>query len=420
MPTLFELGRRTLDDDLAVVSTNATWLAASTLNEAALTALGQVGIEQVVVSDLSLGRLDPPRDLTLVQPFHLDAGPGQGVVPAAQTNYLTSLYLARPGDADLAVHQLIAHLAVLHNDQPGIERGLPIVLPEQALTDAVYDALFEALVPRSDGTSILQAVTISQLFAGVDLAREEDPETDEAGPRLVRELAPAAAPPLDDTLGADLSAAESRIANYLSVVDRPGQAAELDELLAVAVSDELEPGDRAPFLARVETAVAIGLSGITAPEGEEITITAREETLPLTFTNLQDTDAHVALVLESDRLEFPDGETQIVTLPPGERSVPIRVRSQAAGQVTLFITVLSPDGAIVLDESSVEVRSLVFSGVALVISAVALALLVVWWGREIARTRRAERAEAAQAHPARSHRDEELASTDELVSSEEP
>ncbi len=414
-----ELGRRSLDSDLGVAATNATWLAEATLDEAALGALGELGVEQVVVSEVNLRPLDPPRDLTLVQPFHLDAGAGQGVVPAVQRDYLLSLYLGG-ADPDLAVHQLLAHLAVLHNDQPDIERGVPLVLPDQALTDAVYDALFEALVPRDDGSSILRAVTISELFAGVDLARVDDPESDGVGPRLVRELTPAPAEGLDETLGADLSAAERRIATYLSVVDRPGQAAELSDLLAIAVSDELGPAGRAPYLARVETAVAVGLSGIAAPDDQTITITARDAELPLTFTNAQDTDARVALLLESDRLEFPDGETQIVTLPPGESPVPIRVESRAAGQVTLFITVLSPDGAIVLDESSVEVRSTVFSGVGLVISAVALGFLMLWWGREIARSRRAKRVGSVQSHPARSRRDaDELASSDELVSPEE-
>ncbi len=394
--TEIDLGRVTIDQALGVTSTLSTWIAAPTLDELALEHLTDIGVERIIADERRLDELDiDVFDRTLTQPFEvvLRSGASRGVVDGAQIDQELAAYLDAPDDPELAVHHLIADLAVLYLDSPGVERGAVVMWPEQPLPDTVLDAYLEALDARPDGgPAMLSGVTTAEIV-GLNPARS-DP-TDAESPVLTRELDPIPAPSLPDVTSA-LDEARIAITSYLEVMDRPETAVELDALIHLSTSDELDADRRDAYLGAIIDEIIDGLTGIGGPDGETINLTARETVLELEFTNDQDAPATVLVRFASEKLDFPDGRERIVTLDAsGPTTVPIRVRSRSAGGATLEIEILSPDQRYQLDDSQVVVRSTVVSGVGLIISALAIVFLSLWWGREIRRGRRDKRAAAA-------------------------
>ena len=95
--------------------------------------------------------------------------------------------------------------------------------------------------------------------------------------------------------------------------------------------------------------------------------------------------------LESDQLLFPDGAERLLTLPPQNTTENFAVEARAPGAFPLTITVTSPDGELVLNESELTVRSTVVSGVGATLTAGAGVFLLVWWGNNLRRSRRRPR-----------------------------
>ena len=108
-------------------------------------------------------------------------------------------------------------------------------------------------------------------------------------------------------------------------------------------------GDRAAYVERVDAELRNVAGAVTLPDEFRITLTARTSTIPVQLTNNSDQALTVRVELDSDQLEFPDGEVLTPTLPPGTTRLEVRVRARTSGAFTMDVTVSSPDGSIELD-----------------------------------------------------------------------
>jgi hypothetical protein len=102
------------------------------------------------------------------------------------------------------------------------------------------------------------------------------------------------------------------------------------------------------------------------------------------------------LVLSSDKLLFPNGETVWSapwTLHPHSNVYYVNVKSRASGLFRLDVTLHAPGGSLRLATGELSVRSTSSSVVGVVLTAGAVAVLVVWWVRTSLRRRAARRAE---------------------------
>jgi hypothetical protein len=107
----------------------------------------------------------------------------------------------------------------------------------------------------------------------------------------------------------------------------------------------------------------------------------------------------VRIELDSDQLEFPDGDVMTETLQPGGTPIRIPVRTRASGAFPLIIVVTSPDGSVVLERTRFDIRSTAVSGVGLVLSIGAGLFLALWWARHWRKTRRSRRLVAPEDIP---------------------
>jgi hypothetical protein len=184
--------------------------------------------------------------------------------------------------------------------------------------------------------------------------------------------------------------------SQLLVADSAGRTAPLRELLLVSGDDRLDSNERDAYINQVIQTVERGTKGVTITGPLRVTLTSREDTIPITIENdASNPSLWVVIELNSDpRLDFPDGP--IVgprELVPGTNRLTVKVRSRTPGSFPVDVTVRSPDpeGVITLATARYKIRSVALSGVGLGISIAALAVLVTWWVRHHRSTKRARR-----------------------------
>ncbi|HEV2768386.1 MAG TPA: DUF6049 family protein [Acidimicrobiales bacterium] len=379
-----EMGAATVEHHLGVSADRATWISERPLTDTAIDAL--TGVEQLVLPEDAFTPLDRP--LTLANPFLVEGAGGDPVEAVVADDGLVA-HLTGAGDPVLRAHHLLADLAVLAYDAPGLERGV-VVQPPSGWSPSP-DFLAAALDGLGRG-SVVEAVTLDTLFREVPMASSN-------GIALVRELSASPSEPLDmdtdrlDQLRRDMAS--------LGAVTEGAQALRPDlaeRLLLVAQDRSLGPEQRDDYLDGARRSIAERLTTVTILSQGSFRLTSREATIPLTLVNNVDAEMRVSLLLQSEKLDFvgPDGSTtgtaaMPLTLAPGNNPVVVPVEARTSGEFPLLISVNSPDGALSLATARLTVRSTFLSGMGVGLSAGAGLFLAVWWASHWRSARRDRR-----------------------------
>jgi hypothetical protein len=298
------------------------------------------------------------------------AGPDVMVSDPALAAHLTSQ------DGMVAAHRFVAELAITWLEAPSNTRAVLVHLPPDAPLDT--DVVAAALGALADGQAA-EVIPVEHLFRDVPPL--------EGGPTSI-EPAPHDA---DDQLGsiaASLDTARARVTGVGSALGNAEVGSSLDHSLLVATGTDTPDDQRGAYVDRVLGAAGELAQVVTLPDEFRITLTTRSSTIPVTLTNLSDDDLSVRIRLDGDQLEFPDGDRVDQVLAPGTTRIEVPVRARTSGAFSLDVTVTSPDGSLVLDTTTFDVRSTAISGVGLVLSAGAGLFLAIWWARHWRRTRR--------------------------------
>lgn len=392
----FTRGADHLAADLATRPDSRTWIADQTITPAALTALRQLGVDQVVLPEPMLGPLD--EDVfphTLTQTFDVINSEGN-----RQRALMADLGLASrigaTGDPVLDAHRLLTDLAVLHFEDPEGAQGVTVVLRGAGQDPAFLDALLGGL----ETSTIVDPATLNAVFARTTPASIDGP--DEEGPVLVRGFAPQPSPSLG-TYPTALRDAQRQVAGFRSMrgMEQP-LPYPLEELELVSGATGLELAQRLDYLDALHGRID-GAIGSIHVEQQAVTLTDREGVLPVSVRNDLGEPISVRVRAESDRLEFPDGAEVVREIAPGVATVEIPVEARASGAFPVDVRVSSPDDVLTLSEGRVTVRSTAVSGLGVVLAAVAALFLAVWWARHFRSVRRANRLVNTR-HPAAQQR----------------
>ena len=384
----YDTGADALIRGLGATPSPRTILASPSTTTASLDEYRNRGAKAIVIAEENLAPLASTRfPLTITQRFVLRTASGQPL-PAAQIDARSATLF---GDGVYEAHRLLTDLDVLGFDQPNTPRG--VVLrppPDWRPTRDFLVALLSGL--RDD--PILEPVTFDDYFApGAVGVADRLGQIDREGTLepLERSLRPSPTESTDGYLGVH-SLFSAGLESYAAIRGDEGtdEIAALAKRILVAGSDTLAREDRDAYFTAVNDIVAQDIAGVTGPDPETITITARRDDIPITIINDLGYSANVVLVLESDKLEFPDGAQIPWTLDPGiNDDITIPVRARTSGDSLLQVTVRSPDLRLQLGTTSrVTVRSTALSGLGVVMSIAALSMLMIWWLRQIMRSRR--------------------------------
>ncbi|MEJ7844288.1 MAG: DUF6049 family protein [Acidimicrobiales bacterium] len=417
-----DAGRAALTTTLGVAEIGSTWVANGPLTGAALRAIAERGVDTIVVPEASVTPVDADAfPVTLTRPFALRADDGGGRLTGVAADAGLAAHVGATGDPVLDAHRVLADLAVLAGDEPGLRRGAVLALPDDETLDPMFLQALLAGIGAADSpppgavgpAPILEPATVDGLIELVAPAAEGgggvDPAGGASGPGLDETLRRTFLPATVAPLGAfpeRLATARADVGSLAAAVGPAPVIAALETRILVTGADDLRPPERTRRLQSVQDDVRASLLGITLPAPQVLTLTAREGTVQVTLGNNSGRPVSVRLELEATRLEFPDegADTVDVRLDEEVTRVDLKVRALGSGDTRLDLRLATPDGRIELDRSRVTVRTTAVSGVGVALSVAAAVFLVVWWTRTIVRERRARRVAAAGApkHLARS------------------
>jgi hypothetical protein len=272
-------------------------------------------------------------------------------------------------DPVLAAQIALGELAAIWQEQPGVERGVALVLSE----DLAQSPPFYGAVARA----IASAPWVSPMHAG-DFALRYPPAETSA-------LAAPAPRRFPTTYVAELRQARRRVEILRSMLVEPSPLPEeYDTMLLLAESRQYltDPVGGLAFITSVRDAVGAVFEAITVDSVDEITLTSSTGSgIPVTVGNTADEALRVTVQLISQSLV---GEPSIdLELAPGaSQTVTFEVEAQRTGRFTVAIRALTPGGRI-LDEEPLTVRSTVYNRIALVITIAAALVLLALWARRL-------------------------------------
>ena len=364
------------------VDTGANLSSADATN---LTAgLQAVRANQLVINDMDLASTESPNGLTLAEPFTLPLAHGAHVTAAASNSQIDSRFTADPADPVLAANQLLAGLAFVHFENVflGDARGVVIVPPGGWHASSVFVA---TLLSGLTNTLILSPVTLDQLFAQVPIGGNSEPST-----RHLQSGSVAGTGGFTKTSVQGILTARSRLDSFGTATS--GHAAvmtSLSDQLLRTESSALGRGARAVALGAYDHSFDQVLSAISLAVERTITFTSATAAIPVTVLSTAPYPVTVVMTLSSDKFTFPAGANRTLVLTHPTTSVRVQARARTSGDhLPIDVTLRAPDGGLVFSQTVVDVHSTSISVVAVALTVLAGLVLLVWWARTWARSRR--------------------------------
>jgi hypothetical protein len=359
-----------------------TWVARDPVDTESLADLRGRGFDRVVLPATNLAPLRGGLDAAnRARPFEVESRPGSRQTAFAADADLAA-HFTPGGNQVLHAHQLLAELAFIYFEVPNEPTGARGVVAVAPRTWRPTGAFLRALLLGLRANPVVNAVTLDSLFTSVPAAVERRRP-------LERTLVPSPRPtPYPSSA---LETARARLDGFASVLesDNPRPDALSDRLL-VSQSIELRPERRIAYVDAVNASIQREVERIKLPTGRTITLTAREGEIPISFRNETGYPVRVLVRVESEKLVVQDRD-RLLDLARPNTTARFSVKARTSGDTGLSIRVESPDGTLPITNTLLTVRSTAASGVGVVLSAGAALFLVVWWGRDIRRRRRAKR-----------------------------
>ena len=359
-----------------------------------LSVLRENGVESIIVPSAQLTTLsDRSDEATLTQRFTVRAG-NDDLLDAVASDSRVAGLLAATEDPVLAGHVALAQLAVVHLQQPGAARGIAVVTPENADPRALETFLAgladnTGAASGAAGAPMISPVTASDLLLATDAALGI---TQGRTTTLVRSY--TSDQPF--SLGGypeQLRSAERSLLGIMSLVPESPEIFEpVSRATYASGTASLDPGDQGAILGHASGLSGLVTSEIVVPREQTVTLTSSSGLVPLTIENRLSVRAHVRIVLNSAKLDFPDGPVIDRVLEPATTTrIDVAVITKASGAFPLDVSIRSADGNVPVASTRFTVRSTAISGFGLVLSLGAGLFLLLWWARHFRTSRRAKK-----------------------------
>ena len=366
-----EAGAAVLAEHLGSQPDRTIMMLTTSASPELLQRLQQEGVELVLAPETLLEQSDEPVSTSVKTSFLLPAGADP--MPAAAIDGTATAYLARTDGKAVAPYLVLADLAVRWFEDPQQLRGIVLAPPL-------------ASFPDSDGLGVLlDQISASPILSSVDPAEI----VERIKPDTLRWARPAPENGFEEDYRAALSDGQRIARSYQNMVDPIATVGTperesietLERALLLSGADGLAETDRDAYLAVVAQTVRDTVAAIQPPSRQRITLTSRSESIPMLIRNNLRHDVIVRLDFNSDKLDFPDGDSSLRRLSPGVNQIQLAVRAKTSGDAVLEVAVNSPTGLLPLGDSRLTVRATSLSGAGVGIAAAALSILMLWWAR---------------------------------------
>ncbi|HVE92641.1 MAG TPA: DUF6049 family protein [Actinomycetota bacterium] len=350
LPEQFELGREAVRrafeaDPIPLVMPPDLVVDAETLR--ALEANGHTA---------SVAAFDAPTGLTPAEALRTG---GLTVLPAdARINELSSA--AR---SPLDVSRVVAETAMVYFESPGRERTLVLVV--------------DATAPRA--ADLLSAFRRAPWLQAVSAAQAAASATKRQIPVLRRADRPT------QPYRRDLREAREAVDLFASYTlpDNPAVPHFRHALLAAAGTawwnEDWAAGTASAR--SVTESVRRQRSLITTTDSGPVTFTSRRGGVPVTVGNRSRYRVRLVVEVESAKLKFPRGRSRALEVSPPGQTVTFPALTEATGTFPVRVTLRTPDGRVVVEQSEITVRSTAANVLALGLTVGAAAFLVLWYAK---------------------------------------
>ncbi len=366
-----EAGAAVLDEFLGSPPDRSIMVLTTSASPELLHRLQRERVELVLVPDALLDPADEVVSTSAKTSFLLPAL--DEPMEAVAIDSTVTAHFTRADRADVAPYLVLADLAVRWFEDPQQLRGIVLAPPLDSLPDS---AGLGVLLDETSASPILSSVDPTAIVENLE-------------PEILRQVRPAEENGFGEDYQAALSDGQRIARSYQNMVDPIATVGTperqlietLDRALLLSGAYGLPETQRDAYLAVVAQTVRDTVAAIQPPSRQRITLTSRSESIPMLIRNNLDHDVIVRLDLNSDKLDFPDGDSLLRRLSPGVNQVQVPVQAKTSGDAVLEIKVNSPTGLLALGESQLTVRATSLSGTGVGIAAAALAILMLWWAR---------------------------------------
>jgi hypothetical protein len=359
------------------------WPPDSALDRPTLDVIEDAGASIVVLADSAL----PPEDVPSYTPTASVAlGTRPGAATAVASDGVLDRILVDPpaeGGERLAVQRFLAETAMITLERPSSSRDVVVTPPRDWAPRREYA---RDLLRLSAGVPWLEPVTLPAVAA-----RTPDPVS-----RFLDYPSAARARELPAPYLAELAAQRERAGRFRSILPQDAETTvpeTVEEAVLRAASaawrDDLAGGRS--LLAGAQALLDRQFGRVRVSTGGVVIMTSDTGRIPLTVVN--DLPHAVLVRVQVDargRLALDRDDTVPEVIPPGTRQLEIRGRAVQAGEFTVVVRLLTPDGGRLPGSDAVlRVRSTAYGRLAIVLIGGAGGVLVVASVVRLIRRRRA-------------------------------
>jgi hypothetical protein len=351
------------------------WVVDPTVGPGALGSLTSVGVDRLVVDP---SRLEPTKALGkesgTTRSFQVE-GSGKSYRSLAIEPGITADLTAPNASPAEAAHDAITEMQAIWFAAPtDVTPAFALDIDDQIPNDRV-DALLSTL---DVGTPL---VAPSPLSAALDHASSYVDRTSRRARPLTRQLQRAVGTTNVAALSSYLGQLRIRTAAYhSSMADTPGLVP-LDAMLLGSQDRSLDETHQRALLDTAARRIDTDLAAIQVPTTRTFTVTSRNATLPVQFSNGLARVVTVDVRFTGTRLDIVGGNHRVLALQPGINRLNLPVIARTSGQFTIVVRVRTVDRQVLIASTEMRVRSTAFSGVGLLIGGGAIVFLAVWWFR---------------------------------------
>lgn len=375
---LYARGAEVTEELTGLRPNTAVALLDPSVSAAGLSQLRSFGIDGVVVQSDHLEPLDTsvfPEPLTtrfLVPAPRIEPVPAVAIDAALEDHFLST------DPVTLAANRLLAELTFLSLHNRDVPSGVVLSAPRGWQPNAAF---LNIILSGLERIPTLAGATPQEVLANTAFTPTNG--LDSLSPPLRRALTPQVEPNELRSFRAEFSQAQTAIDAWSTVIASDTESVDqLQELLELSTSDDRSVAERSALIEQIYNIIDTQTDGsITTPAFETITLTGRNSEVPVLIDNNLGIDAQVILVLDSEKLDFPEGREVTTTLAPGSNRIEVPIETRGSGDSPIRIQIFSPDRSVLLGSSEILVRAFAFSGVGVLIGVLAILVLLVWWLR---------------------------------------
>lgn len=296
-------------------------------------------------------------------------------LPALATNRSYDRYFVAEEPPAEAANRLLAELAIEAIEEPNQRRAI-VLAPDDIASPAFLNVLLSGI----DRLPLLRTATPAEALTLADFTPSGGVGT--IGSPLRRNLAPQTTTPLGSYRTEYFQAVEA-ISSWNAVLIADAATMDpLTELLFVSASRQLDASQQLSYIEQIYSIIDEQKgSAVISPASDTITLTGRETKLPLVIENTMSVPLSVVLLLDSEKLAFPEGNEIPIVLFPGTNRIELPIEALASGDSPINVQIFSPDRVVRLGSTELVVRTFAFSGIGFVIGGAAIGVILIWWWR---------------------------------------